>query len=45
VAGDGVGVALVVAGPDLVNGRSIIPRLTFLKVTSEAVLPSVELVS
>jgi hypothetical protein len=38
----GVGVALAVARPDLLNGRSINPRLTFLKVTSDSVLPSVE---
>jgi hypothetical protein len=42
VLGAEVGVAFAVAGPDLLNGRSITPRHTFLKVTSDAELPSVE---
>jgi hypothetical protein len=42
LVGTGVGVALAVAGSDLLNGRSIIARLTFLKVISDDVLPFVE---
>jgi hypothetical protein len=40
-----VGGALVVAGPNPLNGSNITHRLTSLKVTSDAVLPSVEPVS
>jgi hypothetical protein len=41
----GVGVALVVAGPNPLNGSSTTHLLASMKVTSDAVLPSVEPVS
>lgn len=43
--GAGVGGALAVAGPRTLNGSSTTHRLAFLKVTSDAVLPSVGPVS